>query len=214
MFGVDRRQADGLNIWCKPCRRLLDKQRGLARSEEQIARDREVAAAWLRNNPDKVKQYRAKHVPAQRAQRQANPEKVNAENRKRYWADVEKNRQQKRAQYEKHKCSYLERANRRQRNLEAHPAFDADLDELVRLEAKGLVMLRGPEWEVDHIVPIKHKDACGLHNAHNLQVVPRAWNRSKGNRTMDRYFTVPDLLVGRTLSLTANGGPAPARVIG
>lgn len=46
----------------------------------------------------------------------------------------------------------------------------------------------GIDWHIDHIVPINHKDACGLHVAANFQVVPAYWNRVKRNFTMDKYF--------------------------
>ena len=67
-----------------------------------------------------------------------------------------------------------------------------ELDDLVQKEAVHLCELRkkvtGIDWHVDHIVPLHHKQACGLHNAFNLQVVPGSWNISKGNRNMDIYF--------------------------
>jgi hypothetical protein len=40
----------------------------------------------------------------------------------------------------------------------------------------------GAKFEVDHIVPIRGKQASGLHVQDNLRVVPRHENRSKGNR--------------------------------
>ena len=46
------------------------------------------------------------------------------------------------------------------------------------------------EWSVDHIVPVKHKLACGLNSAANIQVVPAKWNRQKGNKTMEEFFKV------------------------
>jgi len=69
---------------------------------------------------------------------------------------------------------------------------EEEFTHFVELEATHLCTLRetltGIKWHVDHIVPLHHKQACGLHNAFNLQVVPGSWNISKGNRNMDTYF--------------------------
>lgn len=68
----------------------------------------------------------------------------------------------------------------------------SELDEFVISEAIKLRVLRekhlGIKWHVDHIVPINAKNACGLHNANNIQVVPARWNMQKCNRTMDTFF--------------------------
>jgi hypothetical protein len=40
----------------------------------------------------------------------------------------------------------------------------------------------GEPWELDHIIPIRGRNVCGLHIAENLQVVPRSVNRRKSNR--------------------------------
>ena len=50
-------------------------------------------------------------------------------------------------------------------------------------EAVGL----DPRFQVDHIVPLQHKEACGLHVEFNLQIVPRSWNIEKGNKNMAIY---------------------------
>ena len=42
----------------------------------------------------------------------------------------------------------------------------------------------GFAWEVDHIIPLTKG---GLHKPTNLQVVPASWNKSKGNRSEDKY---------------------------
>jgi hypothetical protein len=40
-------------------------------------------------------------------------------------------------------------------------------------------------FDVDHIVPLS---VGGIHHPNNLQVVPAAWNRSKGNRNTERWL--------------------------
>ena len=51
--------------------------------------------------------------------------------------------------------------------------------------AKDATKLFGYTWEVDHIVPLAKG---GLHKLSNLQVVPMAWNRSKGDRNCATYW--------------------------
>ena len=67
-----------------------------------------------------------------------------------------------------------------------------ELDEFAFEEAALLTKLRqeatGGVWHVDHIVPLNHKEACGLHVAANFQVVPSAWNVKKGNRNMETFI--------------------------
>lgn len=67
-----------------------------------------------------------------------------------------------------------------------------EFDELVQKEASDLCDMREKitmiKWHIDHIVPLNHKEACGLHNGYNLQVVPALWNIKKGNRNMKTYF--------------------------
>jgi len=48
--------------------------------------------------------------------------------------------------------------------------------------------LFGTQWEVDHIVPIKGQDVCGLHVENNIQVIPRSLNASKQNRFTRQYL--------------------------
>lgn len=69
------------------------------------------------------------------------------------------------------------------------------MDELTEFafdEARDLCLARelvtGAKWTLDHIVPLHHKLACGLHVAANFQVVPDRWNYRKSNRNMRRYF--------------------------
>jgi hypothetical protein len=90
------------------------------------------------------------------------------------------------------KSTYRQERYARKRNptLEVTDEFDL----FVIREAIRLRLLRskmtGIEWQVDHVVPINHADACGLHNAFNLQVVPASWNMSKRSVNMDNFWPV------------------------
>jgi hypothetical protein len=70
----------------------------------------------------------------------------------------------------------------------------SEIDLLTFCEAVHLRELRKKftkiDWHVDHIVPINHKKACGLHNAFNLQVVPAKWNLTKRHSNMDVFWGV------------------------
>jgi hypothetical protein len=73
-----------------------------------------------------------------------------------------------------------------------------ELDDLAWQEAKDLCVLRtlvvGGEWQIDHIVPLMHREVSGLHRAENFQVAPALWNQKKGNRYIGRYLGPSDFL--------------------
>jgi hypothetical protein len=90
------------------------------------------------------------------------------------------------------KASSLKYSYKRRRTEEL--SFQNELDVFVFTEATLLSTLReqatGFKWQVDHIVPMFHKQACGLNTANNFQVVPAQWNQKKGNRNMNTYFNI------------------------
>lgn len=53
---------------------------------------------------------------------------------------------------------------------------------LIYKECKKLNTERGDIYEVDHIIPLVHKDVCGLHVPWNLQIITRKENRKKSNK--------------------------------
>lgn len=74
----------------------------------------------------------------------------------------------------------------------ARTVLATELDDFVYEEAVSLAVKRsvltGFQWSVDHIIPLHHKDVCGLHVAANFQVVPSIWNSWKGNRNTDTFL--------------------------
>lgn len=59
--------------------------------------------------------------------------------------------------------------------------YNDEVQEIYQL-AKLATRLMGKPYEVDHIVPIKHRLVCGLHVPWNLQILVRSENRAKNNR--------------------------------
>lgn len=87
--------------------------------------------------------------------------------------------------YLRNKESYfIRKTERRARTLQATPKWHGEFDEFVLSEAYRLCKLReqatGVKWEVDHIVPLKGENVCGLHWSANWAVITQFENRSKG----------------------------------
>ena len=68
----------------------------------------------------------------------------------------------------------------------ATPKWLSPLDEasiLVKYRAAAFIKRRfGIAYHVDHVVPLKNANVCGLHVPWNLEVIPARVNNSKGNR--------------------------------
>jgi len=89
--------------------------------------------------------------------------------------------------YKEHKAEYNFRNSTRDNlKLSATPDWltkdQLKSIEWFYIEAKRLEDLDGIVRHVDHIVPIKGKEVCGLHVPWNLQILTASENISKGNR--------------------------------
>lgn len=82
----------------------------------------------------------------------------------------------------------LRQANRRKQAAVASVFAGDELNDLVFAEAFALAEIRravtGVSWHVDHMVPLRAKNACGLHCWTNIQVIPSRLNNVKHNRMM------------------------------
>lgn len=152
---------DGLSPICKLCQNQDNKKWNEKNHEKIVATQRK----WRENNPEKQRelerQYR-KNNPEKRyisckTYRQKNKNLVNA------WASM-----------------------RRSVKVLATPnwANHQKIQEFYDT-ADGLSMITGEFYEVDHIVPLISNVVCGLHSEHNLRVITRSENRSKGNKHIE-----------------------------
>jgi len=76
-------------------------------------------------------------------------------------------------------------AARRSRKLYATPIWltqsqRQEIDNIYAL-AKDCEVVSGQSYHVDHIIPLKGKNVCGLHVPWNLQVLPSDINQTKSN---------------------------------
>lgn len=141
-----------------------------ANLEKARVKGRASAARWAATNPDKARAREA-------IWRTANPEKVRASSAKWRAANPERARQAATAWLaanpEKNRAKA---ARRRASKLQAAPIW---ADELAIKAFYGAC----PEGHhVDHAVPLKGKNVCGLHTLANLQYLTAKDNLSKGNR--------------------------------
>lgn len=104
--------------------------------------------------------------------RQKNKEIISVTNKK--W--VQKNRGKKNDLNSKYRAS----------KLKATPKWLTESD-LIIIKAKyqlAAMLNRETEqrWDVDHIIPLKGKEVCGLHVPNNLRVITREENVTKSNK--------------------------------
>jgi len=153
------------------------------------------AAAWRESYREKAREYDRQRYAERRdlelarshAYYQANRERISAKMKELYQANVDVMRQKAREWQRSNPDKVrVKLAERKASKLRANVGWDRDLDDLVTHEAAYLARIRserlGVRFDVDHIVPLQSKKVCGLHNAHNLAVIPSSENYSKGNR--------------------------------
>lgn len=109
--------------------------------------------------------------------------------RQRYHRDPEAERKRARNYYKANKTAFVRKTLARKFayaqatpawtiNCEWHDFVEAELYE----SAVDRAAATGIAWEVDHMLPLAAETVCGLHCADNLQLLPRALNRSKKNQ--------------------------------
>lgn len=165
----------------KPCKRGHISQRWSA-SGLCISCSHELNAEWHARNRQSVRVRRSKYYSDNREKflqesaewRAANPEK-RKEQSLLYRSSPEGKSRRSMLQMRRHSIT-----------LRALSAWNDELTDLVAIEACDLAHRRflatGFKWQVDHAIPLQARNACGLHTADNLQVIPQSLNSWKRNR--------------------------------
>lgn len=143
-------------------------------------RRRQDPEATKERDAIRYQRYRDKKIKAAAKYRRENPEKVAVTTRR--WRENNKGK----------RCA-IEMA-RQARKMQATPpwltsAHTKDMD-AVYAEAQNMRDQYGVAIHVDHIVPIKGRNVCGLHVPWNLQLVTQSYNSSKSNRLFDIPETI------------------------
>jgi len=170
-FYKSKERSDGFSNICKICNRERGKQYRLANKEKEIARH----ALYLLNNANSIRECQKRYY-------QLNKEKYYKNNKK--WG--EKNRERLRELWRKHSNKTetkhkhrINEARRRACKLKATPKWLSK----TQLEEIKLIYDTCPiDCHVDHIVPLRGKNVCGLHVPWNLQHLSSHENQKKNNK--------------------------------
>lgn len=142
----------------------------------------EYAEQYRKENKDAVRELNARYHQNNRGlildrKRQSYRDKPEV--------DAERGRRWRKENPEKMLARNSRRRAAKRRSI---PAWFSEWDEFVIQEAYALKYQRqedtGIEWHVDHMIPLRARNACGLHCAANIQVIPAVMNLNKNNKML------------------------------
>ena len=152
-------------------------------AEENRERSNAIKAAWKARNPTADHEYylanTEKIKEREKARHAANPEIGRARTAAWTEADPARAKALHQRMYAENRGKYIIRARQRRQHIElrATPAW-ADKDAIAAIYQEAAA--RG--MHVDHAIPLRGKNVCGLHVETNLQLLTPLDNRRKGNR--------------------------------
>lgn len=167
------------NVSNRECRPCVDAKRARRRIEDPVRMRAKDRAKYHQN----VERERA----LQRANRAKHVEKRRAYDRRRY-LDPERRAAQlrhanvwwKKNAINRGKVNYQTQLRRAQIRRASPPWLTHEHKrEMRKIYIRASIL--GPDYEVDHIYPLRGKTSCGLHVPWNLQILPKVENRRKRN---------------------------------
>jgi hypothetical protein len=150
--------------WCNP---------------ESFMRQTQQSKEWHLNNPERLREFRAKWAQVNRDKKAMQDQRWAEQNRER--SNAHKKRWNKQNAGAKRALDRKRFAAQKQRTPVWLDVVDCAEMEFTYIWCNALRSC-GLDYHVDHIVPLQGKIVSGLHVPSNLQVIPAKLNLSKHNR--------------------------------
>lgn len=169
---------DGHRNDCKDCRKQSSLKNYFANHENKKAKNMEYYKKRKAANPDLWVAVYAKR------------REVSLATSKTYYLNNIEERKAKQRAWSKVNRGTANALSKRYKlkKTNATPVWLSEFDLLAmkcKYQVAAMLNRHGVEaWHVDHIIPIRGKDVCGLHVPWNLQVIPAKDNLAKSNRVI------------------------------
>lgn len=184
LFHKSKRGKYGVVSNCKSCCSEYAKSIYQNNKKEVLQRN----AGWKCENKDKCREYTQKY-------RSNDPERARELSKKAVAKWRAANPEREKAATKNYRINNPEKMRVLwiQRQKYVRRATPSWVNKFFVAEAYHLAKVRnqflGGNWHVDHIIPLRGKNVCGLHVENNLQVIPGKANLRKGNKFFEEYAT-------------------------